>query len=218
MSLRCLRILILPILAFSVSSYAQSLADVARQTRAEMLQNGGSHVKVYTNDDLVSPKPAPTASTNASAEKAGKDGDESAQAGSSASGATPGTESTAGTGKNSGQPGNDATGEHAEKELKEQQRTDAINQQYLDKIAKIRNQIEAAQQNIAKLQQDQIESTNLFRQSAGVAPSIPEYEQQMRFLDEQIAAQRDLIVSLKSQLDDAQEAAHHAGVPHAYDY
>ncbi len=208
MSLRCLRILILPILAFSVSSYAQSVAEVARQTRAELLQNGGSHLKVYTNDDVISPKPAPAAST----------GDESAEAGRSASGATQGTESAAGTGKKNGQSGNDATNEHAEKELKDRQRADAINQQYVDKIAKIRNQIEAAQQNIAKLQQDQIESTNLFRQSAGVAPSIPEYEQQMRFLDEQIAAQRDLIVSLKSQLDDTQEAAHRAGVPHAYDY
>ena len=40
----------------------------------------------------------------------------------------------------------------------------------------------------------------------------------MRFIDEQLEAERNRIVTLNSQLDDAHEAARHAGVPHAYDY
>jgi len=223
MSLRCLRFLVLPILAFSISAYAQSVADVARQTRAELLQDGDGHLKVFTNEDIASPKPAPARARDASAQNAGKDGEDPAQAASAADGANPGTGSEARNGqtkdgKNSDKSSNDPADEHAARALEAQQRTDEINQKYLDRIAYIRKQIETTQQNVTKLQQDQIESTNLFRQSAGVAPSIPEYEQQMRFIDDQLAAQRDLIVSLKAQLDDAHEAARHAGVPHADDY
>jgi hypothetical protein len=223
MSLRRLRLLVLPILAFSISAHAQSVADVARQTRAELRQNGDGHLKVFTNEDIASPKPAHASAKDASAQKAGKDGEDGAQAANSSDGANPGTVAAAGNGqakdgKNGDQTSGDLAYKHAEKELEAQQRTDEVNQRYLDRIASIRKQIEITQQNVTKLQQDQIESTNLFRQSAGVAPSIPEYEQQMRFLDEQLAAQRDLIVSLKAQLDDAHEAARHAGVPHADDY
>jgi hypothetical protein len=41
-------------------------------------------------------------------------------------------------------------------------------------------------------------------------------EQQQSF-NEQIKTQTDLITSLSSQLDDAKEAARHAGVPNASD-
>jgi flagellar biosynthesis chaperone FliJ len=223
MSLRRLRLLVLPILALSISAYAQSVADVARQTRAELLQNGDGHLKVFTNEDIASPRPAPAPARDASAQKAGKDGEDGAQAASSTVGANPGTAAATGKeqtkdGRDGDKSSNSPADEHAAKALEAQQRTDEMNQRYLDRIASIRKQIETTQQNVTKLQQDQIESTNLFRQSAGVAPSIPEYEQQMRFLDEQLAAQRDLIVSLKAQLDDAHEAARHAGVPHADDY
>jgi hypothetical protein len=208
MSLRYLRIFALTILAFSISGHAQSVADAARESRADVRQNGDGHAKVFTNDDIASPKPAPTPPSDASPEKTGKDGEESAQAGTG----------QARDDKNSDKPGNDPGKEHAAKELETQRRTDEINKEYLGKIATIRKQIDTAQLTVTKLQQDQIESTNLFRQSSGVAPSIPEYEQQMRFIDEQIETQRNLLVSLKMQLDDAHEAARHAGVPHASDY
>ncbi len=45
MSLRWLRILAFLILAFSISSHAQSLGEVARQLRAERQQSGASHLK-----------------------------------------------------------------------------------------------------------------------------------------------------------------------------
>jgi DNA repair exonuclease SbcCD ATPase subunit len=223
MSLRCLRIFGLTILAFSLSGHAQSVADAARQSRAEERQNGDGHLKVITNDDIASPKPAPLPPADATPEKSGKDGDEGAQTGSATDGAkkTPESEADAGQAKDrkhSDQAAADPAKDHAARALESQRRTDEIDKQYVDKIATIRQQIDTAQQTIAKLQQDQIESTNLFRQSAGVAPSIPEYEQQMRSIDEQLETQRNLIVSLKTQLDDAHEAARHAGVPHAYDY
>jgi DNA repair exonuclease SbcCD ATPase subunit len=223
MSLRCLRIFGLTILAFSMSGYAQSVADAARQSRAEVRQDGDSHAKVITNDDIASPKPAPVPPPEVSPEKTGKAGDEGAQAGSADDSANKAKESQADAGqakdlKHSDQAGGDPAQEHAARALESQRRSDEIDKKYVEKIATIRQQIDTAQQTIAKLQRDQIESTNLFRQSAGVAPSIPEYEQQMRSIDEQLDTQRNLIVSLQAQLDDAHEAARHAGVSHAYDY
>jgi DNA repair exonuclease SbcCD ATPase subunit len=97
-------------------------------------------------------------------------------------------------------------------------RTDEINKQYLDRIAGIREQIQKAQQNLARLQRDQLESTNNFQRNVGTFPSIPEYQQQQRVFTEQIDATRDSITTLNSQLEDAKEAARHAGVPHATDY
>ena len=78
-------------------------------------------------------------------------------------------------------------------------------------------QINTAQMELAKLQRDQVESTNDFKRSAGTSPNIATYEEQQRMFNEQIEAQHNLIDNLKAQLEDAQEAARHAGVPHAYD-
>jgi len=51
-----------------------------------------------------------------------------------------------------------------------------------------------------------------------MSPTYSEYESQQREFNTQIEAQKSLITSLNSQLDDAREAARHAGVPHATDY
>ncbi len=104
-----------------------------------------------------------------------------------------------------------------EREHEIQKRSDEINKVYLDRIAALRTQINTARMELAKLQLDQVESTNDFKRSAGASPNIATYEEQQRQFNEQIEAQHNLIDSLKGQLEDAQEAARHAGVPHAYD-
>jgi hypothetical protein len=71
---------------------------------------------------------------------------------------------------------------------------------------------------LAKLQSDQINSTNEFKRTAGMSPTLNEYEAQQREFIEHIEAQKTLITSLNGQLEDAREAARHAGVPHASDY
>jgi hypothetical protein len=201
MSLRRLRIPALLILAFPAFAHAQSLGDASRQVRAEQQQSGASHLKVYTNDDLTSH------SSDTAADQPSKEGDQSAPAESAAQAA----------GKTAAKAKSSPDKEHEARELEIQKRTQEINQQYLGRIAAIRTQITAAQQTLAQLQRDQVESANLFRSSVGAAPSIPEYEQQQRLFSEQIEAQRNAIVTLNSQLDDAQESARHAGVPHATD-
>jgi hypothetical protein len=212
MSLRHLRIPALLILALPVFAQTQSLGDLARQLRTERQQSGASQPKVYTNDDLASPSSeAPAAE---SSDKSTKDGDAGAKAESpaEASANTTGSDKAAGAKTNSGRDK-----EREARELEIEKRTQEINQHYLDRIAAIRSQIAAAQQEIARRQRDQVESTNQFQRTSGTNPSIPEYQQQQRLFGEQIEAQRNLIVSLTSQLDDAQEAARHAGVPHATD-
>jgi hypothetical protein len=222
MRLRHLRIPVLLILALPVFAHAQSLGDLARQVRTERQQSGTPQPKVYTNDDVVSPSekaaeaesPAESndksadQSTDKSNDRSGKDGDKSAPAASSAEGA-----GKAAVSKSTPSPEK----EREARERETQKRTQEINQHYLDRIADIRSQIAAAQQEIARLQRDQAESTNQFQHTSGTTPSIPEYQQQQRLFGEQLEAQRNLIVSLTSQLDDAQEAARHAGVPHATD-
>jgi hypothetical protein len=224
MSLRHLRIPALLILALPVFAQTQSLGDLARQLRTERQQSGAPQPKVYTNDDLSSHSNAPAAaespaeSTDQSADKSndksGKEGASDAKAAPSAEGAdkaagekATGSKSTAGPDK-----------EHAARELEIDKRTQEINQHYLDKIAAVRAEIAAAQQEIARLQRDQVESTNQFQRTSGTVPNIPEYQQQQKLFTEQIQAQRNLLVSLTSQLEDAQESARHAGVPHATDY
>jgi hypothetical protein len=209
MSLRCLRIPALLVLALPLFAHAQSLGDAARQLRSERQQSGASHPKVYTNDDLARPssEASPAESAAESNDQSSKDGEKGAPAEGSGS-------KTAAAGKSNSSPEK----ARAERELEIEKRTQEINKQYLDKIAAIRTQIAAAQAEGARLQRDQVESTNQFQRTSGTAPSIPEYQEQQRMFSQQIEAQRNLIVSLNSQLEDAQESARHAGVPHATDY
>jgi uncharacterized protein YukE len=218
MSIRCLCIPALLILALPVFANAQSLGDVARQNRTERKESGASHLRVYTNDDLSSPSSEPAATEPAadakdkSTDNSGKDGDKGAQTESSTEGAGKAAASETKAAKKSS-----IDKERAERELETQKRTDEINQRYLDRIATIRTQIAAAQTEIARLQRDQVESTNQFQRTSGTTPNIAEYQEQQRLFTEQIQAQSNLLVTLSSQLDDAQESARHAGVPHATD-
>jgi len=202
MNLRCLRIPILLILAFSIPCYGQSLGDVARKIRAER-QEQGSHPTVITNDDLESTEPAPAVSPNAFQNETKSESEENAPAANSAEGMSKSAKSAKDSAK--------------EREREIQKRSDEINKVYLDRIAALRTQINTARTELAKLQLDQIESTNDFRRTVGASPNIATYEEQQRQFNEQIEAQHNLIDSLKGQLEDAQEAARHAGVPHAYD-
>lgn len=205
MSLRCPRNLALLILAFSISSHAQSLGDVARQLRAERQEQGTPGPKVITNDDIESTEPAASVSKGAFQDETK---DESKKEGD---GKTP-----ASVNKNA-KVKNDAAKEREAQEAETQKRTDEINKKYLDRIAAVRMQINTAQVELARLQRDQVESTNAFKLSVGTSPNIAAYEEQQRMFSEQIETHYTLIDSLKSQLEDAQEAARHAGVPHAYD-
>jgi len=200
MNLRRLLIPALLILAVPVFSQTQSLGDLARQVRAERQQCEGSQPKVYTNDDLV--HSSGDAATRESKEIYKQESDLAADTGK-----------TAKKDKNAATPDK----EHKEREAELQARTDEINQQYLGKIAAIRAQIVTAQQTLAQLQRDQVESSFQFQRSSGTSPSILEYQQQQTLFNDQIEAQRKSIVDLTSQLEDAQEAARHAGVPNATD-
>ena len=176
------------------SDPTQSLGDVARQQRAER-HGGPSSRKVYTNDDLgpsaaeVQAKPAEGDEQPSQAEPASTV--QSADAGAS------------------------EKDETAKKEAELQKRTQEVNQQYTDKILDIRAKIAAAKKELEKAQHDQIESTNQFRTTNGISPSIYEYQEQQRGFQQQIETQKALITSLSAQLEDAQEAARHAGVPHS---
>ncbi len=200
MNLRYLCIPAFLILAFSIPSPAQSLGDVARQLRAEEQKCGSPHPNVITNDDIASSEPAP-----APTKKTENKGEETATANSAK-----GTKSSANAGK-------DATKERESQELATDQRSEEINKEYLDRIASIRTQINTAQQELAKLQLDQVESTNDFQRTLGTSPTPGEYAEQQHVFSGQIQSHRDLINNLNSQLEDAKEAARHAGVPHATD-
>ena len=208
MSLRWLRILALLIPAFSISGQAQSLGEVARQARAER-QQAGVHAKVITNDDIER-APAPT--QNVFPEKATNDGSATAQTDSAAA-----PDAKPGSGKSGEKTPDTPEKQREARELEIQKRTQQINKEYLDRIAAIREKISNAQTELATLQREQVESTIEFQRNVGSSPSIAEYEHQQRLFNEQIAIQRTLIVSLNSQLEDAQESARHAGVPHVYD-
>ena len=178
------------------SDQSQSLGEVARQHRAERQQSGSSARKVYTNEDLGAAEEAAPA-------KDAEDAEEPSPAEPAAS-TTKAAEGSAN--------GKDET---AKKEAELQKRTLDINQRYTDKILGIRAQIATAKQEVERLQHDQIESTNQFRSTNGVSPSVYEYQEQQRQFQQQIETQRNLIATLGAQLEDAQEAARHAGVAHA---
>ena len=137
MNLRCLRISVLLILAFSIPCYGQSLGDVARQIRAER-QEQGSHPAVITNDDLESTEPAPAVSPNAFQNETKNESEENAPAANSAEGTSKSTKG----GKDSAK----------EREREIQKRSDEINKVYLDRIAALRMQINTARTELAKLQ------------------------------------------------------------------
>jgi hypothetical protein len=218
MSLRWLRILAFGLLipAFSIFSQAQSLGEVARQVRAEQ-QQSRVHAKVITNDDIASAPAAPPRDPFTA-----KSGDSSVQADTSADGTHKAHNSETGSDQAASSKNGDKAPDSPEKqrearEAEIQKRIEQINKQYLDRIAAIREKLGNAQKDIARLQRDQVESTIEFQRSVGSSPSVVEYERQQRLFNEQIEAQHTLIVSLNSQLGDAQESARHAGVPHVYD-
>ncbi len=194
------------IFAFSNSTVAQSLGDVARACRAERQKNGVVHHRVITNDDIH----RQGASTEfASSTKSEKSPESTPDSGAEVKTDEPSSKSEV--------KSPNAAAEREARELELQKRTDEINKQYMDKIAEIRLKIEAAQSQIAKLQNDQIESSLAYQRTLGVAPNPSTYEQQQRFFNDQIAIQQNLITSLNLQLEDARESARHAGVPHATD-
>ena len=202
MKLGWLSIFAVLILAFPVYSHAQSLGDVARQVRAERQARKTPHAKVITNDDIATsaPREEPVASVPDATPSDGPARDSGTGAATAKSG-----------GKQAKATGRD------EQELERQARTQEINQGYTDKIAGLRKQISTAQSDLEKLQRDQAESSFQFQRTLGVSPTPGAYEQQQRLFTTQIEEQRNRITSLNSQLEDAQEAARHAGVPHATD-
>jgi hypothetical protein len=222
MSLRWLRILAGLILAFSIAAHAQSLGDVARQTRAE-LQQSGTHLRVITNDDFRSSEsasskhadsPVKSSADGAASSSNSEAKGEEAAAGGSVRG---GSKDETGDGTRSDKPSHDPEKEREARELEAQARTQQINQHYLDRIAELRQKISDAQKEIARIQRDQVESTIEFQRSVGSSPSLAVYQEEQRLFNQQLETQRSLITSLNSQLEDAQESARHAGVPHATD-
>lgn len=194
------RLCLAALLILAIPAFAQTrpLGDVARELRAERAQSG-VQLKVWTNEDLGTPSSGKAPATPS------REGDQDAQA----SAANPNNAET-----NSDSA---ATGP-VKKETEPQKSTQDINQRYLDKIASLRTQLAAAQQDLSRLQRDQVESTNQFRYSNATAPGMNEYQSQQRLFEQQIEAQRKLIVDLNQQIQDAQEAARHAGVRHADEY
>jgi len=204
------------------------LGDIARQSRAEV-QQSGQHLRVITNDDLASPARVSSkhasreASAEPSSEAQAKDGEAGTSADASTDGAKKSVDSDnkrqerAANSKGGDGSSSDPLKEAEARDLETEARTQKINQQYLDRIAAIREKISLAQKEVARLQRDQVESTIEFQRSVGSSPSVIEYEQQQRLFNEQIDTQRNLIIGLNSQLEDAQESARHAGVPHSSD-
>ena len=210
MNLR-LPVLVLLILSIPGFTLEQSLGDVAREARAEKSKSGAPKAKVITNEDIVEAAPALGKDTTSSAlpgtapaKEVGADITKSPVSENAASGANE-------------RPQKDTAKVPETREHETQRRTAEINNRYLDRIAVLRDQINTAQLLLAKLQAQQIDSTNEFKRTAAMTPPIGEYEAQQRSFHEQIETQRSLIVSLNSQLEDAKEAARHAGVPHAAD-
>lgn len=222
----CLPVLALLVLSYPLFSHAQSLGDVAREVRVEKQKTGAPHAKVITNDDLEAPAPAEEviavrkdASTGTASDPAAND----ATPKDSADATKPETEriqaADAKPDPSKAQKAKmDPEKERELRELETQKRNDELNKRYTDRINAIHEQINAVQIQLAKLQSQQISSTNEFKRTAAMSPTLNEYEAQQREFIEQIEAQKTLITSLNGQLEDAREAARHAGVPHASDY
>jgi chromosome segregation ATPase len=171
---------------------AQSLGEVARKLREERREHPGPQLKVYTTEDLETPS-----------EEAAIEGQEGAKTEASAAGKEA--------------PAAKKGKKKPTLEEQMQQRSEEINKKYRDRIAKIRDQISQTQKDLEKLKRDRLATTYQFRTSNGISPSIYEYQAEMKSYEAQIEADNKQLESLKSDLEDAQEQARHAGVPHAYD-
>jgi chemotaxis protein histidine kinase CheA len=194
----CLQVLALLVLVFPIFCNAQSLGEVARQTRAEEQRTGASQARVITNEDLASS--TPTAKPTPPSER------EENAAKSAPAESKPAKE-------------NDAQAKDWKaKEDERQRRTDEINQRYLERIATLRGQLNTAQGELGKLQGSYQHLWEL--DGYDDANFYFHYQQMLNFnrhLTEVIETQQKLIASLKSQLENLQEEARHAGVPHAED-
>lgn len=98
------------------------------------------------------------------------------------------------------------------------ERTKEVNDRYINRIKKLREDLNQARLQLAKTQSDQVESTRAYHNTAGMTPTPIQYDAEQRDFIVKIAEQQDLIKGLEQQLSDAQEAARHAGVPRPYDY
>jgi uncharacterized protein YukE len=199
------------ILAVSVFSQAQSLGDLARQLRTERQQNGTPHTKVFTNDDIASSAPAPALGASKASAQSGAQA--AAQIEADSGQQSPPAAADGSAAGAAAQPAKSAKPIMSETD----KRIDEINHRYLDRIAELQKKIDIAQQEVARLQQEQAANTFEYRRTLGVFPSPGAYVEQQQSFNEQIKTQTDLITSLSSQLEDAKEAARHAGVPHASD-
>jgi uncharacterized protein YukE len=226
MNLR-LPVLILLLLSFPLVAHAQSLGEVAREVRAEKVHSGAPHARVITNDDIEAPEADNTPSResdassvttatpkDATVKKEGADAAKPAEGTKSEIEALPEPVKQ----KHLEAKKKDPEKEREERELETQKRSDEINKRYIERIAALHGQINTAQLLLTKLQTQQIDNTNEFKRTAAMSPTYSEYESQQREFNTQIEAQKSLITSLNSQLDEAREAARHAGVPHATDY
>ncbi|MGC2211233.1 MAG: hypothetical protein WA532_14085 [Candidatus Korobacteraceae bacterium] len=181
----------LPILAvlllLPVFAYPQSLGDVARESRAEKLNSAVPPAKVFTNDDiakLAAHVPAPNVAPESN---------------------------PAASAEETYKPANTGTRTDTQ-ELETQRRTDEINTYYLNRIDGLRDQMNAAQLELGRLEGDRLDvyndSTNAY------SPNVAQDEVLMSSLTDQIEAQRTLIANLKAQLKEMREEARHAGVRH----
>jgi hypothetical protein len=207
-------------MSFPAFSYAQSLGDVARQSRAEEHNSGAPHPKVITNEDIADSAPAregggvkdpPPRNSVTKNEAAGTQ--------SSVSAGEPESKDILRPPKTGSSKRPEITAEEEAQERETQQHTDEINKYYLDRIAALRDQINSAQLDLASLQGDFENRWNMWERYPPADVHFREL-QALGFnqhVSELIEAQRGLIAGMESELQDVQEAARHAGVPHATD-
>jgi len=192
---RYLPALVLLVVALPTFSLGQSLGEVAREARAERQESGVPAARVITNDDLAkSPPSVSEASKTAAADSANPKA------------------------KPAESLKKDSARDREQREAELQRRTDAINQRYVEGIAALRDQLNAAQAELEKLQGSYEHIWELDRYDQSQIAF--RYQQMLAFnqhLTEVIETQTKLVASLKSQLENLQEEARHAGVPHATD-
>jgi Skp family chaperone for outer membrane proteins len=178
----------------------EPLGDVARELRAE--RAGKPKLKVYTNEDVSTPKQPVSKVEQASAKSNKEAGDaEVATDEKSAKAESPKAEEEA-----------KVKAKDKAEENDPEQRARAINQRYAEKIASIREKIAKAQDEISRIQRAQFASTAAYRQSLGTGPIETVYLQEQQAMSDQLDAQRKLIETLNTQLEDTKEEARHAGV------
>jgi hypothetical protein len=111
---------------------------------------------------------------------------------------------------------NDPASRLNQREPSVQQRTAAIHRPYLDRITTLREQVNTAKLELVKLQGGAA-GTATYSGGAFGSNDIPASEVQTSDLTGLIQAQRALITSLETQLENAQELARHAGIRPATD-